>query len=261
MADPMAPLEPEVQGQGTETPPEGQGAAPPSEVIDDGQGHFYSYTDPVKNETKSFKTQEELTDHVSNLSKSYNELRGKFTRTTQEYAERGRKYENDRAALLQQRAEFDKRREEIAHLDDFLKKNPHVYREIKSKMGKGPQGADLQEMIDSRLKETYGKEFEELKAKNKRQEVEAARENAFQAIQKKYGDVNKDEIFNKFNVLSQGNLEDVLELIHLSTRTAPGAAKQQAGLLPSQAGAPSKGGGTQPFKSIDEWVEANQHIL
>lgn len=259
MSDEITPLEGQapIEGQGEPTPPEGQGVQAPA---DDGEGYFYSYTDPRKGETKSFRDQNELNEYVSNLNKSYGELRSKFTKTTQEYADRNRSYENDRAMFLQQKAEFEKRREEIAHLDKFLKTNPHVYKQIKQNMNKGPSGGDLQEMIDNRVKEIYGKEFDELKSHRDQVKAEKVREAAFQNLKKKYGEVDIEAINEKFKILSQGDLTDVYELIHLSNRPNSSQQKRDAGLLPAASGTPSSGGPNH-FKSIDEWVEANQNTI
>lgn len=251
------------QGQGQDTPPEDQdqGVQAPT---DDGQGFFHSYTDPVRNEVKNFKTPDELNHYVGNLNKSYGELRKKFTQTTQDYAERKRTYETDRADLVRRQAEFDRQRAEYHKFDKFLKSNPHVYRELKQKVDSGPRGADFNEIIEQRVKELYGDDFNELKEHKKRIESERQREHALAALQKKYPNANKDAILERFSALSNGDLTDVYELIHLASNAGVSAQAQQiksgGGILPSSTGAPSAGKAPM-FKDIDAWVEAHQNAM
>lgn len=261
----LTPLDgqiPEGQGQVQDTPPvEGQGVPTPS---DDGQGYFHSFTDPVKNEVKNFRTADELNSYVGNLSKSYGELRKKFTQTTQEYADKRRSFETDRAELLRQRTEFDRTRSQYEKFDKFLKNNPHVYRELKKKVDQGPRGSDISELIDKRVKELYGADIDEFKSHKARTEAEKQRDFAFAELQKKYPGINKEAIMQGFDKLSSGNLIDVYELIHLSSGAGAAAQaqqiKQSGGILPSSTGAPSKGK-PPAFKDIDAWVEAQQNAM
>ena len=255
----------EDQGQGIvpdQSPPEeGQGEITPS---DDGQGYYYSYTDPVKNEVKNFRTQEELDGYVGNLNKSYGELRKSYTQKTQEYAERKRVYENDRAEFNRRQSEFEQRKTEIERFDRFLKENPHVYREIKAKMAKGPTGSDINTLIEERVKEIYGKDFDDLKTHKERIEAERQREFAFKALKQKYPNINKAAVLEKFGELAQGDLSNVYELIHLAFQGNNQARIQQikgsGGLLPAGSGNPSPGR-PPANKSIDDWVESLQKSI
>lgn len=261
------PLEDQGQGQVPEptqdvTPPaEGQGEPTPA---DDGEGYFYSYTDPVKNEVKNFRNQEELNHYVVNLNKSYGELRKSYTQKTQDFAERRRAYENDRAEFNNRIAQFEQRKAEIARYDKFLKENPHVAREIKAKMAKGPSGSDINSLIEERVKEIYGKDFEDLKAHKSQLESERQREFAFQTLRQKYPNLNKDAILQKFGELAKGDLSDVYELIYLASQGNNQARVQQikenGGLLPSGTGNPSPGR-PQSNRSIDDWVESLQRSI
>lgn len=262
----LTPLDGQVsmgQGQVQDTSPESQGQEV-STPSDDGQGYFYSYTDPVKNEVKNFRNPDELHHYVGNLNKSYGELRKKFTQSTQEYADQRRAYETDRAELARSRAEFDRKRSEYEKFDKFLKNNPHVYRELKQKVDRGPSGGDINELIEQRVKEIYGSEIDEFKAHRARTEAEKARDHAFAELQKKYPGVNKEAILDRFNKLSSGNLTDVYELLHLSSGAGNAAQaqeiKQGGGILPSSTGSP--GSGQAPiYKDIDAWVAANQNAM
>lgn len=247
------PTPPGVAGQGTEPTP-----AP----ISDGQGYFYSWTDPDKKEIKNFKDQEELSSYLANQHKSYNELRSTFTKKTQEYSDRNRSYENDRAELLRREQAIESRSKEISELDNFLKSNPHIYRKIKEEMGRGPSGSDLSEIVKTTISEQFGKDFDELKAYKAQAEAERQREAAFQALSKKYGNIDKDKVLSKFEELTKsGGIDSLYELIHLSmagTQQVPGQSpdeiKSSAGILPAGNGQPGKGKTIIPA-SIDEWKE------
>jgi hypothetical protein len=261
MSDQIVNPEPQ-QGQVQEpTSPEGQEVTPP--IASGQEDYFYSFTDPGKDETHNFRTQEELNDYVGNLNKSYGELRKKFTQTSQEYADRNRTYENDRAEYNRRLAELEEKEKRVNKYDSYLKNNPHVYKELKRRIDSGPKTGDINVLVENKIKEIYGKDFEELKAHKARQDSERLREAAFTELRKKYGEINTETILERFEKLSSGNLTDVYELIHLSNGGSPAAQAQQqkngAGLLPSSTGKTSSSVPLSKAKSIDEWVEAQQN--
>ncbi len=255
-------------GQSPELNPpatDGQGNEPNPAPATDGQGYFYSWTDPDKKEVKNFKDQDELSNYLANHHKSYNELRSTFTKKTQEYSERNRSYENDRAELIRRQQEVESRSKEISELDGFLKSNPHIYRKIKEEMNRGPSGSDLNEIIKTTISDQYGKDLDELKAYKAQVEAEKQREAAFSALSKKYGNIDKDKVLSRFEELTKsGGIDSLYELIHLSMNAqgaqqgsqapSPEEIKSSAGILPAGNGQPGNGKTKTP-KSFDEWRE------
>ena len=256
-------------GESTSAPASsGQGTSAPASPGTSGQAaqtYLHSYKDD-DGKVYNFRNAEELNRHIREGMLRHKD----YTQKTQTLSKQ-RAEADKRAQELDQRWQlFMQKQSEIEKYDRFLKENPQAYQKLKQEMA---QGAGPEQMIQQQLApfeeklSPLAKEVEELRQWKQQQEEERSRGQAFSRVKEFYPDFDQAKVVEAMQRLREAPEGDEMfqfaELVYLAekARADIGAIERRMASGNNGASRPSpqvsggaspRGGSEPPAKNIKE---------
>lgn len=174
---------------------------------------FFSYKGDDGKETV-YKTKDEL-------SKAYKDsmfMRKDYTQKTQSLAEERKKWETEKEQHFRWYDQTQRQAEEYKKYDAFLKSRPDVFRQLQKAMQQGASPDAVQEVLEQKMDEKYGKEINEMKTWRAEQEARSRRDQTFSAMKEKFEDFDEEAVSQALSELASGDLSTLVEQIYYANK-------------------------------------------
>ena len=212
----MADIDATPTGQAPDAPEQGQ-VAPEAPEQGQPQGPFLTFGEG--DGRVEYRSKEDAIKSIGDLHKSYNTLRGDFSRRTAEWSEKEKAIASREEQLTKMLGDVESRAKEYKDFQSFVDRRPDVYKRWKAEISTPQSPDEMQGWIQKQIEEALSPVQEKLSAAEeyqKQQQYERQLAEAFTGVSGRVQGFDEQAVKNLMEELASGDVEKLAEVLHYS---------------------------------------------